>query len=479
MPLLPPDRKVAARLIAGTLLGSCALLVTLASTLLPTSQGAHAQSPAPGKTPNDLRTRGAGEDWPTFLGPHQDARSAETGLLSTWPEEGPAVVWSREVGEGYSMPSVASGRLFHFDRLRDRARLTAVKSETGEELWQVEYRSVYEDAFGYSGGPRASPVVDGDRVYTFGVEGRLRCHRVADGELLWEHDTGNEYSVVTNFFGVASTPLVWKNLLIVPIGGSPEGKHDIHQGSVPSNGSGLVAFDKLTGEERYRAIDDLASYSTPIIRSLGGQERGLWLGRSGLWLFDPRTGAVQANFPFRARRVYSVNASTPIVHDDEIFLSEAYELGGVLLRLGADEELDVVWRDPPGRSQSLATHWNTAVLHEGHLYGSSGEKSGPAELRCVEWSTGRIKWSVPRLRRSTILYADGRLIVLTEYGELLLLDATAEEFRPLARVILQEKTASGPRSLIRHPAWNPPILSHGYLYVLGANRLVAVDLLAK
>lgn len=439
----------------------------------------------------DLGTRRAGSDWPTFLGARQDARSTESGIV--WPEGGPPILWHRAVAEGYSMPTVAHGRLFLFDRHGDRARLSALESETGKELWRAEYPSVYVDAFQYSGGPRSSPLVDGDRVYALGVDGRLRCHRVVDGRVVWERDTVADFGVVQNFFGIASTPVISEGLLIVPVGGSPEGReYDIHAGEVAPNQSGIVAFDKLTGEVRYRAFDELASYSSPVLRSFRGEPTALWFGRSDLWLFDPRNGDLRARFPWKAKRVYSVNAANPVTSGPEIFLSEAYEKGGVLLRYrskgsaesqasaGAsarDAELEVVWEDPPRRGQSMANHWNTAIHHGGHLYGSSGEKSGSAELRAVVWSTGEVKWSERGLKRATMLYVDGHFVVLGEYGDLRLIEATPEAYTEVGRASPETSVHGETRSLLRFPAWSPPILAHGILYVKGADHLVALDLI--
>ncbi len=153
--------------------------------------------------------------------PDLNAKSTEIGIRTDWSDGKLPVVWQREVGDGYSMPSVADGRLFVFDRHGDKARLTCVDSQTGKEVWQSEYPTDYKDHYDYSGGPRASPVVDGDRVYVFGVEGRLRAHRVTDGELIWEVDTTEEFGVVQNFFGAGSTPIIEGDLLIAMIGGSP------------------------------------------------------------------------------------------------------------------------------------------------------------------------------------------------------------------------------------------------------------------
>ncbi len=446
--------------------------------------------PVPAESPPSLWTHAAGDDWPTFLGEKRDATTYEGDLLIDWPEAGPPIVWQMAVGEGYSMPSIADGRLFLFDRhddreSGDRARLRALVAETGEVLWQSEYPTDYEDMFEYSGGPRASPVVDDDRVYAFGVDGRLRAHAVLDGNVLWERDTEKEFGVVQNFFGVASTPLVAGELLLVPVGGSPEGDWDIHDLRVEPNGSGIVAFDKKTGAVRWQSGDELASYSSPVLAEIDRTQHVLWLARDNFLVMDPASGTIRHRLGYRAAKAYSVNAATPVVVGNEIFLSESYEKGGLLLRLG-DQGLKTVWQDPPRRNQSLATHWNTAVEHRGVLYGSSGEKTGQAELRAVDWKSGRVHWSIPRLGRTTALLLadptpapdDAHLIVLAEYGELLLIEATRDEPRIKQRLELRGSVDGKERELLRHPAWSPPIVSHGLLFVRGKDRLVALDLRA-
>nr|NIM60307.1 PQQ-binding-like beta-propeller repeat protein [Acidobacteriota bacterium]NIO58558.1 PQQ-binding-like beta-propeller repeat protein [Acidobacteriota bacterium]NIQ29607.1 PQQ-binding-like beta-propeller repeat protein [Acidobacteriota bacterium]NIQ84317.1 PQQ-binding-like beta-propeller repeat protein [Acidobacteriota bacterium] len=227
------------------------------------------------------------DDWPRFLGPTGDAKSAETGLDLNWPPSGPPLVWESDVGEGYTMPSIVDGKLFEFDRWEDKARLTCREAATGKELWRREYTTDYEDMYEYSRGPRGTPVVDGNRVYTYGVEGRLRCHAVEDGKLLWEVDTKKKFNVVQNFFGVGSTPVIEGDLLIAMVGGSPEGSPGIQTGEVASAGSAIVAFDKTTGEVRYSNGEDLASYASPVLATIDGRRRGFLFARGGLLGFDP------------------------------------------------------------------------------------------------------------------------------------------------------------------------------------------------
>ncbi len=420
---------------------------------------------------------GSGSDWPAFLGPNGDARSTETGILTQWPEEGLRLLWYREVGEGYSAPAVAGGRLFHFDRTGDRARLVSLDRRTGTELWSREYPTDYVDSYGYSNGPRASPVVDGDRVYIYGVEGRLRCHRAGDGELLWEVDTVPEFGVVQNFFGVGATPVVFGDLLLVMVGGSPPESPKIHSGSVRPNGSAIVAFDKETGEVRYRTGDELASYSTPSLAEIGGRPWLLAFTRGGLLGLDPRSGRQDFFFPWRAKILESVNASKPVVAGDTVFLSETYGPGSALLRV-RDGGYEVVWQDQPkSRNKAMRTHWNTAVHHDGFLYGSSGRGPGDAELRAVRLADGGIAWSRPGLQRATLLYADGHFLVLSESGELRLVEARADAYREVAVQDLTQLQKDDGQPLVRPPAWNAPILAHGILYVLGKDTLLALELI--
>ncbi len=431
--------------------------------------------------PPDLRTRADGSDWPGFLGPNRDSKSPEIGVRTDWKTDPPPLLWHVELGEGYAAPSVARGRLFHFTRVGSRARLVAVRADTGRELWRSEYRTDYEDYYGYDGGPRAAPLVDGPRVHAVGADGVLRCHLTLDGQVLWERDLHAEYGVQQNFFGVASSPWIEDDLLIVAVGGSPPGSPGIHSGRVKPNGTALVAFDKRTGEERYRLGDDLASYASPVVRDVEGKRRGFHFARSGLIVFDPKEGRELAGFGWRAHRLSSVNAANPVVVGSRVLLTESYEKGAVLLAYDDDPEDDVaglrpLWQDGP-RNQAIAAHWNTPVHHEGVVYVSSGEKSPNAELRAVDLPTGEVHWSQPRLARVQLLHVDGHLVVLSEVGDLFLVRATPESYQQVAHLRLRAEVDGRNVDLLRHPAWAAPVLAHGVLYVRGRGRLAALELI--
>lgn len=437
------------------------------------------------EVPN-LARRTGGVDWPHFLGPTRDGKSPETGILSEWPEVGPPIVWQREIGTSYGIGCVSRGRYFQFDRYGDHARLSCLNAESGEMLWKWEYPTDYQDYYGYNNGPRCSPIVDEDRVYIFGAGGMLHCLRVTDGQLFWRIDTQKQFGVVQNFFGVGSTPVIEGDKLICMIGGSPPESQDVGAAldRVVGNGSGIVAFNKFTGEIVYRITDELASYAAPQLATIDGRRWGFMFARGGLVGFEPQVGKVDFHYPWRATILESVNASTPVVVGDEVFISETYGPGSSLLRVSPGD-YEVVWQDGKRRDKAMQTHWNTAVHHEGYLYGSSGRHSSNAELRCIRWKTGEVMWSEPGLTRSSLMYVDGHFVCLSEDGTLWLLKANPEKFEVVASVVLQDETApvnsfTGRRpQLLEPPCWAAPTLSHGLLYVRGDGRVVCLELIPK
>jgi outer membrane protein assembly factor BamB len=424
-----------------------------------------------------MGTRKDGVDWPAFLGPTANGVSAEKGIILPWPKQGLRIVWQKEVGTGYGMPSISKGRLYLFDRHDNQATLTCMKSETGEFLWKFEYPTEYEDYYGYNNGPRCCPVIDGERVYILGAEGMLLSVRAQDGKLLWKVDTAAEFGVVQNFFGVGSTPVVEGDLLIVQIGGSPPGTERYSSAFQKGNGSGLVAFDKFTGKVKYKVSDELASYAGPVLTAIDGRRWCLVFARGGLLGLEPATGHVDFHFPWRARIRESVNASNPVVVGNQVFLSECYGPGSALLKVKPGG-YEVVWTDADKRwNKSMQCHWNTPIYHEGFLYGSSGRHSDNAELRCIELATGKVQWSQPDLTRSSLLMVDGHFICLTEAGLMLLLKVTPQKYEEVSRWDLRAPQDGMEGGLLKPPCWAAPILAHGLLYIRGQDKLLCLELI--
>jgi outer membrane protein assembly factor BamB len=424
--------------------------------------------------PPDLSTRKTGRDWPGFLGPTGDSVSTEKGIITPWPKAGPRVVWHKKLGTGYPMPSISRGRMFLFDRIRDRARLQACNSDTGEFLWSFEYPTEYEDYYGYNNGPRCSPVVDGNRVYIYGAEGSLHCVRAEDGKLIWKIDTKREFGVVQNFFGVASAPVIEGDLLLVMVGGSPPGSRGLPFNELTGNGTGLVAFDKYTGKVKYKATNELASYASPVLATIDGRRWCFLFARSGLVGLHPATGRVDFEYPWRARSIESVNASNPLVVGNKVLITECYGPGSALLEVkpGSCKE---IWTDADrGRAKSLQCHWNTPIHVAGYVYGSSGRHAENADLRCVALTTGKVMWRERGLARTSLLLVEGHFICLSEEGILLLLKVNADKYEEVSRVELK---SDKDEPLLEYPCWAAPILSHGLLYVRGKDRLVCLELI--
>jgi outer membrane protein assembly factor BamB len=420
-----------------------------------------------------------GGDWPRFLGLSGDGKSSEEGTFVPWGPDGPPVVWQRELGASYGIGSVSHGKYYQFDRSGNQARLLCLDARTGQFLWKFEYPTQYEDMLGYNNGPRCSPVIDDERVYLFGAEGMLHCVSAADGRLLWKVDTSARFAVVQNFFGVGSTPVIDGDLLIVQVGGSPPDSQDagrLDLDRVRGNGSGIVAFDKRTGQQRYAITDELASYAAPQLATINGRRWCFVFARGGLVGFEPQSGKVDFHYSWRSRLRDSVNASTPVVVGDEVLITECYGPGSALLRVKPGA-YDLVWADPPGRDKAMLCHYGTPIYHEGYLYGSSGRHTGEAELRAIEWKTGKVMWRKRGLTRASLLYVAGRFVCLGEDGVLRLIRATPRAYEPVYEAVVRQRGGGPP--LIVPPAWAAPILSHGLLYVRGDDRVVCLRLLEQ
>ncbi len=294
---------------------------------------------APTEAVASLWTRTAGEDWPSFLGPRGDGTSTETGVKPELWKPYPKLLWQLPLGMSYGGPAVVKGRLLQFDRAGQYERLRCLNAETGKELWDWRDLVDYQDMYGYNNGPRCMPIVDNDLIYCYGVAGKLSCVSLSEGKTVWQRDLNKEFGVVQNFFGVASAPCVWQDSLVVMVGGSPPESQNVPPGRldmVQPAGSAIIVLDKNTGKVKYKVGNDLASYSSPTVRKVGGRDLGLAFVRSGLLAWDMTSGKEVFSYAWRAPTLESVNAAQPIVDGPQIFISETYAIGSVLLQLDGD-----------------------------------------------------------------------------------------------------------------------------------------------
>lgn len=420
--------------------------------------------------PRALRADAVTADWPWQLGPTHNNRSTETKLLTELPPRGPAKVWEVSRGSGYAAPAVAKGRVVHFHRVGDEEVVECLESETGRRFWRVAYPVEYTDRYGYSNGPRCSPIIDGECVYTYGVTGTLQCLDLSSGQLVWRREILKDFKLDANFFGVGATPLVEGDLLIVNVGAD--------NGSI---GPTVAAFDKKTGKMVWGAGEKYGpSYATPVPAMIHGKRRILVFagGESmpstgGLMCIDPANGKLDFEFDWRARRRESVNASSPVVVGNRVFISECYGRGSAMVEIQPDFTPKLLWEN-----EDFGTHFMTAIHQDGHLYGIHGHGPLDCDLVCLEVATGKVVWRhephwnemITRgniqvevdmeLNRSQLIHVDGRALCLTENGHLLWLDLNPKEYRQLSRTFL----FSGDE------CWTGPVLSRGLLYVCQNSR---------
>ena len=424
----------------------------------------------------------AGSDWTKFLGPQSNGTSPETGVDATLWNPHPPLNWVLPLGTSYGGPAIVGNRLLQFDRFGDSERLSCFDAKTAEELWRSEIPVEYGDMYGYNNGPRCAPIVDGELVYTYGVAGQLTCYQLATGKLVWTRDLNTEFAVVQNFFGVASSPYIYEDLILVMVGGSPASSKSLASNRldlVEPNGTAIVAFDKKTGAERYRVGDDLASYASVSVEQINGQPTGLAFLRGGLLAFDPTAGTENFAFPWRSSKFESVNAAMPVVKQNQILLSECYEIGSVLLEVQDDGKPKLLRKDE-GRYRELSfrAHWSTPVLVDGYLFGCSGRNPPDSDFRCVRFSDGELMWQDIRRERSSVLAIDDHLIVLNERGQLDLIKPSPEKMVLEASVDLNDLASKQDGApLLQYPCWAAPIVSHGVLYVRGKNHLLSFQLI--
>jgi outer membrane protein assembly factor BamB len=408
------------------------------------------------------------DDWPQWRGPTRDGVWKETGIVKAFPAAKLALRWQTPIGSGYCGPTVAQQRVYLTDRQTEPGEVERVHCfdwQTGRSLWTYAYDCPYK-GIQYTAGPRASVSVDDHRAYALGAMGHLLCLDADTGELLWKKQPGADYQVRVPTWGIAAAPLVDGDLLIVQIGGA--------------DGACVVALDKKTGAERWRALDDGASYSAPVIvQQAGRRVLVCWTAQHVAGL-DPASGKVYWQHPFRQKMV--INVPTPVVQGDRLFVSSFYD-GSLMLKLRQDElAVEEIWRRR-GKSER-----NTDALHamivtpyfEGdYVYGVDSY----GELRCLEAATGNRIWedltAVPKARWATLhmVRNDGQIWMFNERGELMICTLSPQGFHEISRAKLIEPTTE---QLPQRGGvcWSHPAFAYQHVFARNDRELVCASLAA-
>ena len=371
-------------------------------------------------------TVGWGQDWPQFRGPNRDGVVLGRESLPTFASAGPELVWDRSVGSGFSAPAVAGERLLLFHREGSREVVEALRVSGGERIWEFAYDTTYKDDFGFENGPRATPVIADGRVYTFGAAGVLHSLDLETGTKQWSVDTHSQFGVRKGFFGAASTPLVVGGKVIANIGGS--------------DGAGIVAFDANSGAKVWTATDHDASYSSPVAAQIDGVLHAIFFTREGLVALKPETGKVAYERRWRSRSHASVNAATPVVLGDIVFLSSSYGTGAIAMRL-RNGDLEELWSG----EDVIDNHYSSCVRLGSTLFGFHGRQEYGQSFRAADLTTGEVLWSSERMPAGSVTRIGNRLLLLLESGELLMAAASREKFEVLSRAqILGRETRAFP-----------------------------------
>ncbi len=385
---------------------------------------------------------GTNNYWTDYRGPRRDGSYTQMPVNLKWPAEGPSELWRRQIGGGYASMVVADSLVYTIEQRREQEVVAAYRMADGQQAWEYSWKSRFSESMG-GDGPRATPTWSDGHLYALGANGRLVCLSADNGQLIWERNILRDAGAANLEWGMAGAPLVADGMVIVNPGGR--------------NGNSVFAYDKTTGEVRWSALDDKAGYVSPQVATLAGRRQLLLItgtrvlgasleDGSELWSVDWRTS-------------YDANCAQPLVVDgNHVFVSSGYGHGAALLRIseaGGSFSVDQEWFN-----LNMKNKFNPSVLADGVVYGLD-----EGILAAVDARTGERLWKGGRYRFGQLLHADGHLIVVSEQGDLALVEAVPEEYREITRF-----------ESIPGKTWNVPAIADGILLVRNQTEMVAYDL---
>lgn len=411
------------------------------------------------------------EDWPEWRGKGRNGIWTESGILDKFPEKGLTAVWRTPIHGGFAGPAVAAGRVFVTDfkrssRKKGMERALCLDEKSGKILWTREWDADYQ-GISYDTGPRATPTVDGDRVYIVGGSGTLLCLNARTGDVIWRKDYVKDYRMQMPTWGIASAPLVDGDRLIAIVGGQPDAK--------------VIAFDKMTGKEIWRALpsDSEQGYSQPVIVAARGTRQLIIWDPTAVVALDPATGKTYWQHPFRIN--LSLTLATPVFDGSRLLVSSFYN-GSMLLDL-AKEKASVIWK---GKSNSeintdgLHAVVNTPVIDGDYIYGICSY----GQFRCLNLKTGERIWETMEVTKEKARWASGfivrhgdRYFINNDRGELIIAKLSAQGYQEISRTQLIKPTSNpGNRRELGAVNWSHPAYANRHIVARNDEEIISVSL---
>ena len=385
---------------------------------------------------------GGANYWTDYRGPLRNGIYDQAPLRLDWPPEGPPELWRQQVGGGYASMVIADSLVYTIEQRRNREVVAAYALEDGRQVWEHAWNSRFSESMG-GDGPRATPTWSDGRVYALGANGDLACLSASDGSPVWKRNILRDAAASNLTWGMAGAPLLVDGMVVVIAGGG--------------NGRSLFAYDELTGEILWSALDDKAGYVSPQVATLAGRRQLLLVTGTRIVGASLEDGSELWSRPWKTS--YDANCAQPLVVDDNhVFVSSGYGHGATLLQISAVGDrfsVEEVWFN-----RNMKNKFNPSVLVDGVVYGLD-----EGILAAVDVRSGERHWKRGRYRYGQLLYASGHLIVISEDGDLALVEATPDEYRELVRF-----------ESIPGKTWNVPAIADGVLLVRNQTEMVAYDL---
>lgn len=393
-------------------------------------------------------------DWGQWMGPKRDGKSAETGLLKSWPEGGPKRVWTAKgLGMGYSTVTVAGNRVYTMGQEGESQFVVALEAASGKQVWKTPTGAAFSSPQG--GGPRSTVMVDGARLYALASDGTLVCLEAETGKKVWGLNYMDKFGSSNPKWAFSESPLIDGERLIITPGGK---------------GAGMVALNKATGAVIWQVLDDQAGYSSVVVFEFGGRRIYSTITASAAIGVDAKDGALLWRYEKVSNRV--ANVATPVYSDGHVFYSSNYNTGCALLKLiEADGK---VTAEEVYFNRDMQNHYTTSILVGEHLYGFSGNQ--PGILVAMEFKTGKVAWKDRSVNKGNCIWAEGLLYCQDEGGAIGLIDPAPAAYKEISRFEIQRGEWDKPRWAPTGNMWAVPAIANGRLYVRDQDQLYVHDI---